>query len=157
MKKEELRTILRRNFSDDTDRFQIIKEVEILVVTEQSVGQEFVLRLLSRIEDFQGMETMIHSLVRQVGLFPYLEEENLSLKDTIAYEVHRPSGFKENIVFHHAQAEVYYTLLRGENVVLSAPTSFGKSLIIDSIIASQQHSNIFIIVPTIALIDETAR
>lgn len=155
--KEELRNILRRKFSADSDRFQIIKEVAILVVTEQSVGQEFVLRLLSRIEDFQGMETMIHSLVRQVGLFPYLEEENLSLKDTIAYEVHRPSGFKENIVFHHAQAEVYYTLLRGENVVLSAPTSFGKSLIIDSIIASQQHSNIFIIVPTIALIDETRK
>ena len=157
MKKEELRNILRRKVSADTDRFQIIKEVEMLVVTEQTVGQEFVLRLLARIKDFQGMESMIHSLVRQVGLFPYLEEENLSLKDTIAYEVHRPSGFKENIVFHHAQAEVYYTLLRGENVVLSAPTSFGKSLIIDSIIASQKHSNIFIIVPTIALIDETRK
>jgi helicase conserved domain protein len=157
MKKEELRNILKRNFSTNTDRFQIIKEVAILVVTDQTVGQEFVLRLLARIEDFQGMESMIHSLVRQVGLFPYLEEENLSLKDTIAYEVHRPSGFKENIVFHHAQAEVYYTLLKEENVVLSAPTSFGKSLIIDSIIASQKHSNIFIIVPTIALIDETRK
>ena len=157
MKREELRNILRNEFSVDTNRFQIIKEIEILVATEQSIGQEFVLRLLARINDFQGMESMIHSLVRQVGLFPYLEEENLSLKDTIAYEVHRPSGFKQNIVFHHAQAEVYYTLLRGENVVLSAPTSFGKSLIIDSIIASQKHSNIFIIVPTIALIDETRK
>ena len=154
---KELRNILRRKFPANTDRFQIIKEVAILIVTEESVGQEFVLRLLSRIEDFQGMESMIHSLVRQVGLFPYLEEENLSLKDTIAYEIHRPSGFKENFVFHHAQAEVYYTLLRGENVVLSAPTSFGKSLIIDSIIASQQYSNIVIIVPTIALIDETRK
>ena len=125
---KDLRNILRRKFSADTDRFQIIKEVAILIVTEESVGQEFVLRLLARIGDFQGMEPLIYSLVRQVGLFPYLEEENLSLKDTIAYEVHRPSGFKENFVFHHAQAEVYYTLLRGENVVLSAPTSFGKSL-----------------------------
>ena len=157
MKKEELRNVLRKKFSANTDRFQIIKEVEILVVTEQSIGQEFVLRLLSRIEDFQGMEIIIYSLVRQVGLFPYLKEDDLSLKDTIAYEIHRPSGFKENIVFHHVQAEVYYTLLRGENVVLSAPTSFGKSLIIDSIIASQKHSNIFIIVPTIALIDETRK
>lgn len=39
MKKEELRNILRRKFSADSDRFQIIKEVAILVVTEQSVGQ----------------------------------------------------------------------------------------------------------------------
>ena len=79
---KELRNILRRKFPANTDRFQIIKEVAILIVTEESVGQEFVLRLLSRIEDFQGMESMIHSLVRQVGLFPYLEEENLSLKAT---------------------------------------------------------------------------
>ena len=157
MKREELRNILRRELSADTDRFQIIKEVAITIALEQTVGQEFVLRLLARIKDFQGMESLIYSLVRQVGLFPYLEEENLSLKDTIAYEMHRPSGFKENIVFHHAQAEVYYNLLRGENVVLSAPTSFGKSLIIDAIIASQKHSNIFIIVPTIALIDETRK
>ena len=68
MKKEELRNILKRNFSTNTDRFQIIKEVAILVVTDQTVGQEFVLRLLARIEDFQGMESMIHSLVRQVFL-----------------------------------------------------------------------------------------
>lgn len=157
MNTEELRHTLRRKFSATTDRFQIIKEVAILVATEQTIGQEFVLRLLARIGDFEGIESMIYSLIRQVGLFPYLKEENLSLKDTIAYEIHRPSGFQENIVFHHAQAEVYYTLLRGENVVLSAPTSFGKSLIIDSIIASQKHSNIFIIVPTIALIDETRK
>lgn len=157
MKIEELRNTLRRKFSANIDRFQIIKEIATLVVDEQTVGQEFILRLLARIEDFHGLESMIYSLVRQVGLFPYLEEEKLSLKDTIAYEIHRPSGFKDNIVFHHAQAEVYYTLLRGENVILSAPTSFGKSLIIDSIIASQKHSNIFIIVPTIALIDETRK
>ena len=106
MRIEDLRNILRGTFSADTDRFQIIKEVATLVAIDQSVGQEFVLRLLARIKDFQGMESMIYSLVRQVGLFPYLEEENLSLKDTIAYEVHRPSGFKENIVLHHAQAEV---------------------------------------------------
>lgn len=157
MKREKLRYILKKEFPTETDRFQIIKEVANLIASEQAVGQEFVLRLLARINDFQGLESMIYSLVRQIGLFPYLKEENLSLKDTIAYELHRPTGFKENIVFHHAQAEVYYTLLRGENVVLSAPTSFGKSLIIDSIIASQKHSNIIIIVPTIALIDETRK
>lgn len=81
MRIEDLRNILRGTFSADTDRFQIIKEVATLVAIDQSVGQEFVLRLLARIKDFQGMESMIYSLVRQVGLFPYLEEENLSLKE----------------------------------------------------------------------------
>ena len=76
---KDLRNILRRKFSADTDRFQIIKEVAILIVTEESVGQEFVLRLLARIGDFQGMEPLIYSLVRQVGLFPYVEEREFDI------------------------------------------------------------------------------
>lgn len=154
---QELRNILRKDFSADVDKFHIIKQVAAFVATNQAVGQEFILRLLARINEFQGFESMISGLIRQVGLFPYMDDENLSFKDAIAYELHRPTGFSENIVFHHAQAEVYYALLRGENIVLSAPTSFGKSLIIDSVIASQVHSNIIIIVPTIALIDETRK
>jgi replicative superfamily II helicase len=42
----------------------------------------------------------------------------------------------DEIVFHRVQAEVYARLMEGENVVLSAPTSFGKSLIIDAVVAS---------------------
>src|SRR3954451_19710329 len=43
------------------------------------------------------------------------------------------------------------------NVVLSAPTSFGKSRVIDGVLASGKFSNVVMIVPTIALIDETRR
>lgn len=157
MNEQELRKTLRSSFTSETDRFLIIKHISHILTINPVVGQEFILRLLARLNDFQGFESVISGLVRQVGLFPYLDEESLSLKDTIAYEVHRPSGLKENIIFHHAQAEVYYALMRGENIVLSAPTSFGKSLIIDSIIASQRYNNIVIIVPTIALIDETRK
>ncbi len=157
MTSQELRTILRKELPAEIDKFHLIKQIATFVMANQVVGQEFILRLLARINDFQGLEPMINGLIRQVGLLPYMDDENLSFKDAIAYEVHRPTGLNENIVFHHAQAEVYYALLRGENIVLSAPTSFGKSLIIDSLIASQIHSNIIIIVPTIALIDETRK
>ena len=37
MKREELRYILRREFSADTDKFQIIKEVAILIATETNL------------------------------------------------------------------------------------------------------------------------
>lgn len=63
----------------------------------------------------------------------------------------------EDVVFHSSQAEAYRKLLSGVNVVLSAPTSFGKSLIIDAMISSRKFKNIVIIVPTISLIDETRR
>jgi replicative superfamily II helicase len=64
---------------------------------------------------------------------------------------------EEDLVFHRIQAEVYRRLLDGENVVLSAPTSFGKSLVIDALISSGNYRNIVVVVPTIALIDETRR
>lgn len=154
---QELRRILRGKVIRQIDKYSILKDIANLTALNRTIGQEFILRLLSRISDFKEFEEIIYSLVRQVGLFPYLNEDELSFRDTIAYEMHRPTGFKENIVFHHAQAEIYYALLRKENIVLSAPTSFGKSLIIDSIIASLNYSNIVIIVPTIALIDETRK
>ena len=153
----KIRQILRSKFSDTLDKFELLKDISKLIITHPVVGQEFVLRILARKSDFEVYIEVINAMIRQIGLFPYLNEDDLSLKDTIAYEIHRPKGIINDIVFHHAQAEVYYTLLQKENVILSAPTSFGKSLIVDSIIASQRYSNIVIIVPTIALIDETRK
>jgi hypothetical protein len=48
-------------------------------------------------------------------------------------------------------------LLDGDDLAVSAPTSFGKSLIIDAYIAIKKPTNVLILVPTIALTDETRR
>lgn len=121
----------------------------------EDLGREFVLRALERRQCFGNLQEILNSLTRQVGLFPYLEPDTLSFRDLLALELHRPPSMDETFVFHRAQAEVYRRLMDGENVVLSAPTSFGKSKIIDAIIASGKHQHIALIVPTIALIDET--
>lgn len=47
--------------------------------------------------------------------------------------------------------------MAGENVVLSAPTSFGKSLVVDAYLDAAGFTNAAVIVPTIALMDETRR
>ncbi|MHB8995161.1 MAG: DEAD/DEAH box helicase [Armatimonadota bacterium] len=119
--------------------------------------QEMVLRAFEQRESFGDAAVVIDGLVRELGLFPYLDPELLTQKDLIAYEFHRPLDMDPDIVFHRPQAAAYRALIAGYNVVLSAPTSFGKSLIIDAAIASGRFSNIVIIVPTIALIDETRR
>jgi len=62
-----------------------------------------------------------------------------------------------DLFFHREQFEIYARLMAGDNVILSAPTSFGKSRIIDAVIASRRHSNVAVVVPTLALIDETRR
>ena len=75
MTPQELRTILRKELPTDIDKFHLIKQVATFVMTNQVVGQEFILRLLARINEFQGLEPMISGLIRQVGLFPYMDEE----------------------------------------------------------------------------------
>lgn len=135
---------------------------------ENNKIQQLLLRVLDRKNEFNGLLEVINGLVSHFGLYPYLDTNLITAKDAIAREMHRPlllQDYEENsstienegIVFHRVQAEVFKCLMNGENVILSAPTSFGKSALIDSLIESNKFQNIVIVVPTIALIDETRR
>jgi len=151
-----LRDILRKPFPDDLNKFKLMKDIAELVSVNSYAAQELVLRLFERKDEFQPYHVIVVELMKQVGLYPYLKDEELSIRDAIALEMHRPEGL-DSIVFHRSQLEVYNHLMNGENVILSAPTSYGKSLIIDAIIASGRYKNIVVIVPSIALIDETRK
>lgn len=153
---ENIRQILKRPFNKETDKFKILAQISILSNVDENKAREMVLRVLSRKNEFSGYEDIISSLVRTVGLYPYLDPQSLNLRDLMAYEMHRPENM-EDVVLHRGQADVYYHLINGDNVILSAPTSYGKSLVIDSVIASMKYNNIAIIVPSIALIDETRK
>lgn len=121
-------------------------------------ARELIIRL-TEYRDRMGSAVALHdSLLARIGLFPYLREAELAGSDLFAYEAHRPEGdFGEGLVWHRRQAEAYALLMDGKNVILSAPTSFGKSRVIDGLLASGDYSQVMVIVPTIALIDETRR
>ncbi len=120
-------------------------------------ARDILVRVLEDAGKFKGYEPIIQTLLRNVGLFPYLDFDKADVADQLAGEAHRPDAMPGNIVFTTKQAEVYRELMAGRSVVLSAPTSFGKSLIIDAVIASHKHRNIVVVVPTLALVDETRR
>lgn len=145
----------------EKESFSIAKSIATIYNNSDSQStskiQELVLRAMDKYEFFGDSKPIIDSLIRELGLFPYLNKENLSVRDMIAVEVHKASIGHEEIYFHGPQAEVYYKLMGGQSVVLSAPTSFGKSLIVDALIATNKFNNIVIVVPTISLIDETRR
>lgn len=124
---------------------------------EMQLARELLIRVLDRKEIFESYAPIIQALLRTVGLFPYLDTAKSGIATLIATETHRPEAMPEEIVFTTKQAEVYRALMSGRNVILSAPTSFGKSLIIDAVIASCHHKNIVVVVPTLALVDETRR
>lgn len=119
------------------------------------LARELLIRVLDCEAVFKPYSQIVQTLLRKVGLFPYLDPAESGVATLIATEAHRPDAMPSDIVFTTKQAEVYRALMAGRNVILSAPTSFGKSLIIDAIIASGRHNNIVVVVPTLALVDET--
>lgn len=158
---QALLEILRNSEAIRSRRFEVIKQLSVAVNSatasefESVEVQRLVLYALENRTHFGELTPILDSLIRARGLYPYVPH-NLLGKELLAREAHRPLGL-DDVVFHQEQSEVYLRLLRGENVVLSAPTSFGKSLIIDALIASSKYQNVAVIVPTIALIDETRR
>ncbi len=123
-------------------------------------GRDLVIRALDKFKLFDEVEqSLLINMVRAVGLFPYITPHlsSTALSDRLAYEAHRVEGVEQGMVFHHLQAHVFSLIMQGRNVVLSASTSVGKSLIIDAVLAQRRFKKVVVIVPTIALIDETRR
>jgi hypothetical protein len=156
---QQIRESLSRREDISKDGFKILTNICRLVDEAESppTCQELILRALENKKLFGPASVILDGLVRQVGLFPYLNPDELGTADEIAWEFNRPPNMPDGIVFHEPQTRVYRALLSGRNVVLSAPTSFGKSLVTDAVIASGRFNNVLIVVPTIALIDETRR
>jgi len=101
---------------------------------------------------------IVNHLIRLTGLYPYLDTDNAILEDRLVYDVFKvDTGNKQPLTLHREQSNLLKKLLDGKNLAISAPTSFGKSFVIDSYISIKKPDNILIIVPTIALTDEIRR
>lgn len=101
---------------------------------------------------------LVNHLTRQLGLFPYMASETCSWEDRLALEAFSTEvGEERRKPLHIEQSRLLHDLLSGESVAVSAPTSFGKSFVVDAFIALRRPSRVLIIVPTVALMDETRR
>lgn len=102
--------------------------------------------------------SLVNHLIRLTGLYPYLEEKNCLWSDMFAREMFKVnSGEEDDIVLHIEQSNILKKLINGRSIAVSAPTSFGKSFIIDTFIAIKNPDCILIIVPTLALLNECRR
>jgi len=101
-------------------------------------------------------------LIERAGFYPYFIEKiqepgnvyNISIQAQIRTSFFK-SEYLPNVYFHEQQKEIEQEISDGKNIAVSAPTSFGKSLLIEEVVARKRFSNILIIQPTLALIDET--
>lgn len=138
----------------ESEVFDICYNINELILNSQmDTARTEVIKLLDRLNR-EGKEysPMVNHFIREVGLFPYIDKNTASWQEQAVFEAYKTDlGGGEQKTLHSAQSRVLKRLLAG------APTSFGKSFIIDAFISIRKPDNVVIIVPTIALADETRR
>lgn len=77
--------------------------------------------------------------------------------ESILYNVFAKSCLDHTIALHPEQLQIVYEIKNKEALIVSAPTSFGKTFSIFEYIARESPNNIVMVVPTLALVDEYMR
>ncbi|OUG43873.1 DEAD/DEAH box helicase [Klebsiella michiganensis] len=160
---DNLYEIAKNNLSADNehfDAFEYIKTINTLLdnPVQKTQGRDLTIRALNEKSKFSHHIKQLRAMIRKSGLYPYLysEFDDLDSDEKLATEIYR-SPNSDDFIFHSMQMTVFHLLMNGANLALSAPTSMGKSIIIDSLVSCGKYNTIVIVVPTIALIDETRR
>jgi hypothetical protein len=155
MNKHEILNLLENDQVSYDDAFSVIQSVGKLLQTEDITEvRDVVIRLLDGSHKFpENFATIIVDLAESVGLYPYVGKVTGSA--LVRKEAHK-SRYLENLYLHEDQRVVSDKLME-KSVILSAPTSYGKSLLIKEMIASNKYANIVVIQPTLALLDETRK
>ena len=144
------------------DHFELFRSISNAInsndVSLQNAGRNHLIKIVDVWERVPTtLKPMWEDLIEAVGFYPYIEKYKMCIVDLdarIRQEYHR-SDYIFDKTLHQKQKELSELVLSKKNVIVSAPTSFGKSLLIEEIVASGIYKNIVIIQPTLALLDET--
>ncbi|WP_346295475.1 DEAD/DEAH box helicase [Rhodopseudomonas sp. P1] len=141
------------------DVFATCQEINSLLTEHQeSAARNLLIRLLADLDrDKLQYSALVNEMIRATGLFPYIQIESASWDQKYVHSAFAVNVGQRIATLHREQSSVLSKLLDGKNIAVSAPTSFGKSFIIDAFIAAKNPDTVVIIVPTIALMDETRR
>lgn len=139
------------------DKCHIINE--LLVGKQENEARQELIKLLDYHNTNElAYNPLVNHLIRETGLFPYLEPETSNWEERFIYNAFKVDvGEEKPLTLHREQSLLLKSLLEGRNIAVSAPTSFGKSFVIDAYIKIKKPNNVLIIVPTLALTDETRR
>ena len=107
-------------------------------------------------DELNDFRELVNSLARSTGLWNYIDSDSANIDDALIAEA-VTSLELGGITFHREQINALNTLLAGNNLILSAPTSFGKSLLVDALLVTGRYKRVAIVLPTIALLDEFRR
>lgn len=152
--------INNENKFDFNETFDIYNKCSKMLIENEKKGSDILIHILNYREKFsRNLDDMLADLVESIGFYPYLIKEGFELTSTSSKIRFNASASKHisGKHFHDEQKKIVNILKTGKSLIVSAPTSFGKSLIIEEIVASKKHKNIIVIQPTLALLDETRK
>jgi len=141
------------------DIFQKCNEINQFLIEENDLSaRNELIKLLDHHKSNEIIYSpLVNHLIRETGLYPYIQTETADWSDRFIYEAFKVDIGKRIATLHREQSMLLKDLVNGKNIAVSAPTSFGKSFVIDAFIAKKNPKNVVIIVPTLALTDETRR
>ncbi|MDD3806866.1 MAG: DEAD/DEAH box helicase, partial [Candidatus Marinimicrobia bacterium] len=148
------------------DSFVFTKTTSNLLRSESEedneIGRDIIVHVLDNwVKIHEQSQPIWTDLIEACGFYPYLAKEQSKLPldglaGNIRKELHQSCHLNGKYL-HDEQLRALNIFDSGKNLVISAPTSFGKSLLIEEIVARKTSKNIIIIQPTLALLDETRR
>ncbi|HIE5956879.1 TPA: DEAD/DEAH box helicase [Pseudomonas aeruginosa] len=159
---EELKNLKQSDFLSSDQVFEAIFLAGSLLNDSDRKSSEpldIAVRLLAARQNGQtpnSCSDAIEYLAEECGLYQYIDKNKFSLVTQSIIESHAVILGKK-FYLHAKQMQALLHLLSGKNLILSAPTSFGKSILVDAFISIKRPHTVVIILPTIALIDETRR
>lgn len=131
---------------------------DLLESGESSAARNTLIRLLADVgEKETRYPPVLNHLIRATGLYPYMRVKGAPWDQQFVHEAFAVDVSNGTATLHREQSIVLRKLLEGTDLAVSARTSFGKNFIIDAYIAAKSPTTVVIIVPTIALMDETRR
>lgn len=159
----EIISAIENQYSISIDEsFSFAKITSILLRTDEEKWRKIIIYALDNWNKIPVEAQEIWTdLIESAGFYPYLEKEKGKLKfNNLAGEIRKESHISDNLgdkYFHEEQKHLKNILDSWKNLIVSAPTSFGKSLLIEEMVASKKFKNIIVIQPTLALLDETRK
>ena len=153
----EVKKLIASSNINFEDSFSIAKYCSQIFRDDEHTGRDLVIRILDAWEKIP-IEThhIWQDIIDLYGLYPYIDLSKVTGSTRLRTAYHF-SKYLPGITLHEEQAIISLLLDSGSSVILSAPTSFGKSLLIEEIVARKKYNNIVIIQPTLALLDETRK
>lgn len=160
---EDIQKVIKNKEIDFNLSFELLKKYSNLINQDRKEeAQKIIIYIIQNMEKIKDDTRFIWSdLIESMGFYPYIQKykDKIILTDT-ASEIRKEYFKSKNIpgiYLHEEQINILNKINAGKNLVISAPTSFGKSLLIEEIVASKRYKNIIIIQPTLALLDETRK